>query len=346
MNSLKCAIPTIPGFQVYDAPKAKDIPDSSLQFLQQLDAPTIIKIPGKTAKTRAVITLLHGNEPSGFAAIHRLLKEGFVPETNTVFAIVSVAAALRRPFFHYRFSPDAQDINRCFRPPYDSPVHILAKQLISFLVDASPEAILDVHNTSGSGPAFSVGTRTTTKHTALSSHFTRWFIHTDMQLGALMEVPFGCPVVTIESGGALDEQSTINAYNGIRSYLTASDVFEPKQDLQILQHPKRLELHSNVGIAYADRPVFGANVTMRQDIEQCNFGITQPGDILGWVDHDQLEHFRLAGQQRNESLDHYFTANNNVLTVRRPLKFFMVTTRPDIATNDCLLYFVESNQIA
>ena len=156
-----------------------------------------------------------------------------------------------------------------------------------------------------------------------------------------MEVPFCCPIVTIESGGAMDELATLNAYNGLRSYLTAQDVFAPRQDIELLEQPKRLEIHRHATLAYAERPVFGANVTIRQDIEQRNFGITRPGEVLGWLDHARLEHFRLSGQQPQEFLSDYFCADNNELTVTRPLKFFMVTTRCDIAKSDCLLYFVD-----
>ncbi|OFI35348.1 hypothetical protein BFC17_15035 [Alteromonas lipolytica] len=320
------------------------MPDSSIAFLQQLNGPAVIFVPGKTRRKRAITTLLHGNEPSGFQALHRLLKEGFEPYADTTFIVVSAIAALHEPLFTHRALPGERDINRCFKPPYSDRPGLLAKLVLDYLVDLAPEAILDVHNTSGSGPAFSVASRLSAQHSALASHFTRWFIHTDIQLGSLMEVPFCCPVVTIESGGAQDELATINAYNGLRSFLSVQDIFTPRQDVELLEHPKRLEIHGQASLAYAERPVFGANVTIRQDIEQRNFGITRPGDVLGWVDHCRLEHFRLSGQRKNEYLGDYFCADNSELTVTRPLKFFMVTTRSDIAKSDCLLYFVDINE--
>lgn len=141
----------------------------------------------------------------------------------------------------------------------------------------------------------------------------------------------------------MDELATENAYNGLRSFLSAENVFAQRQDIELLEQPKRLEIHGQASLIYAERPVFGVNVTIRKDIEQRNFGITRPGEILGWLDHGRLEHFRLAGQQQHEYLSDYFSADNNELTVTRPLKFFMVTTRSDIAKSDCLLYFVDIN---
>lgn len=343
MGTARLATPALPGFKILHAPAPQQIPDSSVSFLQMLGGPAIIFMPGRTRRKRAITTLLHGNEPSGFQALHRLLKEGFKPYADTTFIVVSVDAALHEPLYTHRALPDHRDINRCFKPPYTDAPGMLAKQVLDYLVDLAPEAIVDVHNTSGSGPAFSVSTRLGTQYTALASHFTRWFIHTDIELGSLMEVPFCCPIVTIESGGAMDELATLNAYNGLRSYLTAEDVFAPRQDIELLEQPKRLEIHRHATLAYAERPVFGANVTIRQDIEQRNFGITRPGEVLGWLDHARLEHFRLAGQQPQEYLSDYFCADNSELTVTRPLKFFMVTTRSDIAKSDCLLYFVDIN---
>ncbi|MDC8830723.1 hypothetical protein [Alteromonas gilva] len=333
----------LPGFKVLKAPTPADIAESSLAFLHQLGQPSIITVPGQTRAKRAVTTLLHGNEPSGFQAIHRLLRAGFKPYADTTFIIVSVEAALREPVFTHRALPENRDINRCFRPPYNDVPGLLARQILDYLVDLSPHAIVDIHNTSGSGPAFSVATRQSRQHQALASHFTRWFIHTDIELGSIMEVPFCCPIITIEAGGAMDEQSTANAFDGLHSFLSAEDVYQPRQDMDLLCQPKRLEICPGTSLAYAERPVFGANVTMHQDIERHNFGVTRPGDILGWLDHHKLAHFRLTGQQPNEFIDDYFRLQGNALTVARPLKLFMVTTRPDIAESDCLLYFVDTD---
>lgn len=334
--------PTLPGFQLLNAEELV-LPATSFQFLQALNGPTIIRLKGQTRQRRAVITLLHGNEPSGFLALYKLLQEKFEPYADTMFFVVSVPAALETPGFRHRSLPQHKDINRCFKPPYSGEEGQLAKQVIDYLVDLAPKAIIDLHNTSGSGPAFSVSSRSTPMHQALASHFTRWFIHTDIELGSVMEVPFCCPVVTIEAGGAQDDIAHINAYEGLKSFLSEEDVFQQRQHIEILQHPRRLEIHKNASLAFAERPVFGASITIRQDIEQRNFGTTQPGDVLGWVDHEKLEHFRLGGHKAGELVEHYFSANDNQLTVTKPLKFFMVTTRSDIAKSDCLLYFIESD---
>lgn len=312
---------------------------TAFSMLLSLPGPCVIHMPGKHRGCRLVTTLLHGNEPSGLEAVHRLLSENFVPYVDTKIIIASVYAAREEPAFTHRALPNGQDLNRCFRPPYHGVEGKLAKQIIDYIVSVQPEAVVDLHNTSGSGPAFSVSARQCPEHIALASHFSRWFIHTTIQLGSLMEVPLPCPVITVEAGGALDDDAARHAYSGLRSFLQHKDIYQQQQDVERLLEPKRLEIHRNTSLAYADRPVFGANITLRQDIEQHNFGVTPPGTVLGWVDHDKLEHFRIGGG--NTPINRYFDAQSNELVVVRPMRFFMITTRVDIAKSDCLLYFVD-----
>ena len=51
-----------------------------------------------------------------------------------------------------------------------------------------PEAVIDLHNTSGSGPSFGVCTHMDRQHDALVSLFTQRLIVSNLGLGALMEI--------------------------------------------------------------------------------------------------------------------------------------------------------------
>ena len=48
---------------------------------------------------------------------------------------------------------------------------------------------------------------------------------TDLRLGSLMEQDFGCPVVTIEAGGSLDETSEVVAQEGVARFFLQEDLF-------------------------------------------------------------------------------------------------------------------------
>ncbi|MCV6605101.1 MAG: hypothetical protein OIF34_07330, partial [Porticoccaceae bacterium] len=143
-----------PLWKTWDTPAPEDIPGHVEDFLRQLGGPTIIRLPGDNPlPPRVAVTLLHGNEPSGAKAFHRLLREGFKPVADTLFVVVCTGTALTEPVFTHRLLSGYRDMNRCFKPPFEDYQGMLAKALIDTLAEAQPEAIVDLHNTSGDGPA-------------------------------------------------------------------------------------------------------------------------------------------------------------------------------------------------
>src|SRR5678816_135503 len=89
-----------------------DIGETPEEFLRILRRPTWIRVAGRDrTRTRAVTTLLHGNEPSGTRALHRFLKESREPATNVLALVASVGAALEPPVFAHRTRPGRRDLN-------------------------------------------------------------------------------------------------------------------------------------------------------------------------------------------------------------------------------------------
>ena len=67
-----------------DAFKLK-IAETPLGFLHQLKGLTIFDVQGKDiSRTRVITTLIHGNEPSGFIALHHWLMENSLTLTWTL----------------------------------------------------------------------------------------------------------------------------------------------------------------------------------------------------------------------------------------------------------------------
>ena len=173
-------------FQFVKEPLATDIGDNVEAFLRSLEGPTCFFLEGEDdSRTRALVTLLHGNEPSGAMAVFRWLKSCQRPAVNIVVIVASVAAALEFPVFSHRMLPRARDLNRCFRPPFDDAQGALAEEILEILHMHHPEAVIDMHNTSGSGPSFGVCTHMDHQHDALVSLFTQRLIVSNLGLGAL-----------------------------------------------------------------------------------------------------------------------------------------------------------------
>ena len=88
-------------------PKTRDVGTTVEEFLTRLGGPTWIVLSGRDPlRTRAVTTLLHGNEPSGVRAIFQWLRSGTRPRVNLACFIGAVEAALAQPGFAYRHLPE------------------------------------------------------------------------------------------------------------------------------------------------------------------------------------------------------------------------------------------------
>ncbi|GAB3103300.1 hypothetical protein GCM10027217_25520 [Pseudomaricurvus hydrocarbonicus] len=282
-------------------------------------------------------------------AIYRLLQQPLQPVCDMYLAIMNISAALTEPFFRYRQLPGKRDLNRCFKAPYDDAEGQLARSLMQLIQTKKPEALIDLHNTSGNGPAFGVAVHLDSRHDALVSLFTERLIITDLQLGALMELSEeAVPTVTVECGGAQEEEAHKIAFDGLQRYFTTSNLFDLSAapwPIEVLHNPVRLELAADLTFSYAESLQARDDLSLRADIEQFNFGVVTPDTLLGWCTATAATklHIRNASAA-DEALQAWFSTDNGELRPIRPLKLFMITARADIARSDCLLYAVRCRE--
>jgi hypothetical protein len=333
----------------WQVPHRDDIAPRVNEFLQGLPGPVAIHLPGvDSTRTRVLVTLSHGNEPSGVEALHHWLRGDQQPAVNIVVILAGVAAALAEPLFYFRQLPGQRDLNRCFNPPYKDQQGQLAQSILQYIRALEPEAIVDMHNTSGSSTAFAVTIGDSPPQRELVGLFVDRLVVTDLRLGSLMEQDCGCPVVTIEAGGSLDEESEVVAREGLENYFLSDDLFIDAQGraeaqsegVAIFRHPLRLELSPHSRIDYADRSLHDRDITVRADIEQFNFTPIEPDQMLGWLDADGLQHLVIGSDYQPHEVSEFFQVNAGKLYPARHMRLFMATTRPDIAASDCLFYFV------
>jgi predicted deacylase len=240
-------------------PSPRTLGRSPLEWLDRLHKPTVVHVAGRDrSRTRAMATLLHGNEPSGLFALHRWLLEQHTPEVNMLFLLGGVYPAKIPPALSHRQLPYGLDLNRCFRQPFEGEEGAIAQALLAELQKVKPECLLDVHNTSGTGPAFAVTITSDAAHQALTSLFTDRLVMTDLRLGALMEYSEQeVPTVTIECGGSQEEQAHQLAYEGLVQYTSRADVLSLEKaewDVNVLRNPIRVELAPEATIEYRLTP--------------------------------------------------------------------------------------------
>ncbi|PIE39362.1 MAG: succinylglutamate desuccinylase [Gammaproteobacteria bacterium] len=317
-------------------------------FLERLGQPTGIVLSGRdNSRCRALVTLSHGNEPSGFFAVQHYLQSGQVPAVKTVIVLPSVHAALLKPRFSHRMADGARDLNRCFKPPFAGEQGALAKAILEDLQAHKPEAVVDMHNTSGSGPGFGVVTHMDWRHDALVSLFVQRMIVTKLTLGSLMEVSETLfPTVTIETGGRLDDDAHELAYEGLCRYFNDDEVLIPHAadwDLDRLLDPVRLELRPDAVLCYADTAQPHAHITLHPEVERYNFGAVKAGTELGWVTAPVATLFTALDKNGNCALDKILATSGNTLKIASDLRLFMFTNNAAIAKSDCLFYAVHDD---
>ena len=318
---------------------------STEEFLQNLGGATAIFLEGENrSTTRVLCTLLHGNEPSGARAIYEYLQAEHRPCTDTVFIIASVKAATTQPFFSNRMLPGIRDLNRCFKPPFDDEQGQLAKEILDLIHEIKPECVIDMHNTSGSGPAFGVAIKEDNLHVALTSLFTNDLIVTDLRLGALMEISEAdVPTVTIECGGANDHSSQIIAQEGMHRLLSAKTMFnngEESYPVKIYHNPIRLETVGDGEVAYGEDDTGDAVIVLPQQAEKFNYGTLTKDECIGRLGPNGFNQLSAKDHLGEQRLIDYFEERDGGLYPRHPLKVFMVTNNPFIARTDCLFYFI------
>jgi hypothetical protein len=317
------------------------------QFLMSLISPTVIDISGEDpSRWRACITLLHGNEPSGLIAIHRWLTAHDQlpkPTTNVRLIICSVEAANSSPLFSKRSLDGGKDINRCFGQNKQHQYYQRANIIEQAIKEVSPEVIIDIHNSSGCGPAFAVSPVITPEVLSLTSYFCQTVILSGLKLGTLMEQNFNCPLLTIESGGSDDEQAHKVAHEGLThlfQHESAANLSQTRS-VDVIYKPLRLRLLPQVTLSYAKHDEGVNGVCLTENIELLNFGISRKGQMLGWLDDKGLDNLRLENSCGNNVIKEYFTLDDNKLTCFVDLRIFMATKQAKTAIDDCLFYIVK-----
>lgn len=328
-----------------DEPSPADLGADFTSMLARLGGPATLRVAGRDRRRcRMVVTLLHGNEPSGAAAVHAWLRERRAPPAvDAVFVIASVAAALMPPLFTHRILPGARDLNRCFLGPFDDTAGELAAAILAAIAAAQPECVVDIHNNTGRNPPYAIGTAVDRSRLQLAALFANRYIHSELRIGSLMEAVAPPPCITVECGRAGDPEAARVAQRGIGRLLASGDIEAISADsLEILHSMVRVRARDGVRLAVSDARHPDADLTVTHDIDRHNFERLAADTVLGWVMPDAgwpVEAHDATGRDRSRDL--FYVDGDGHLRARQSWIPIMMTTDPVIARQDCLFYIVE-----
>ncbi len=320
-------------------------------FLQSLQGPLWLRVPGHDhSRQRMVVTLLHGNEPSGLRALHAWLRSGHVPSVDTVFYIGSVAAATTDGCFRHRSLPGERDANRCYGSPADDLQGRIAAEFTARFQAGSFEALVDIHNNTGHNPAYGIGYGVDRARLGLASLFGDWYMHSDLIMHTLVEMTEKhCPSISVECGRAGDPAADAAALAGLERFLHLDPLpldLPPPAHIRILEHPRRVTLHQGLRVAFASAPRADADLTLRDDIDRHNFAHLPAGTTLGWVRAEQGLPLSCFGATLQDRAVEMFALDGQALRTREAMIPVMMTTDAHIAQSDCLFYVMQQREVA
>lgn len=330
--------------RIVESVRASEIPESLESFLAGMGGPTLFLLQGHDpSRTRAVCTLTHGDEPSGVRALHAWLRRGESPATNAAIFVVSVEAALEPPVFSHRHLPGHRDLNRCFVAPFDGAEGERARSVLELLERIAPETLVDIHNTSGSTPAYGMGPRASGIHLNLANFFADRYVCTSLRLGTLVEATSPhIPGIVVECGSGRDPAAEAVARRGLADYL-AAEAFpsDAPPYLEVFGNPVRVRVTRGLDLAFSDGAVAGADLTVKAGIDRLNLVPMPAGEILGWVAEKTAWPLEAIGADGVDISRDLFEIRGRTVLTRREVVPVMMTTQVASAVGDCLFYAVD-----
>jgi len=330
---------------LWDAPQPGDIGASVEEMLARLAGPTVIRVPGvDRTRCRIVVTLLHGNEPSGLRAMHAWLRGAPRPRVDAVLIVAAVPAARLSPLFSQRLLPGGADLNRCFLPPFRGAGGALAAAILDVIEGARAEALIDLHNNTGHNPPYAIVTRIDPKRLALTALFAERLVLSDLRLGALMEaVEERLPSITVECGRVGDPRADAVARRGIDRFFALERIVPAGASdplPMILESPLPVRVRTGVRLAVGAGARPDADLTIAENLDRHNFEELAAGTSLGWVGDTAEWPITAVDSTGRDCADELFLMEGGELRARRPWIPIMMTTDPAIAAQDCLFYVV------
>ena len=314
-------------------------------FLRWLGGPALFFLPGEdSSRCRLLSGGLHGNEPSGFFAIHQLLKDPPRPAVDTWLLLGNVPAAIRPPLFSHRFVPGEEDMNRVWDERRGNALREVSGQILDHLRTLPLEVCADLHNNTGYNPIYAVLVNSHPHRQSLARAWTDTLIYYEgLQLGSLLEMldPIA-PGVVIECGQAGDPQADADALAGARRFLAAEEGIHPEPCSdglsQIFRSVARITIPQDVSIEFTHTRS-EADLTISPDIDRVNFMNLPAGSVLAqYSGHGRL----VATNNGNDDVTEDFLEHTHgVIRVRQDVIPVMMTTHAEVAKSDCLFYVAQ-----
>lgn len=307
--------------------------------------PALIRLPGEDASLppRLVVTLLHGNEDSGFRALRALLAEGVTPRSATLCFIGNPRAATQEGWFAHRFLDDQEDFNRVWGLAAPTTrMRRCADAVLDELRGTDLEAAVDLHNNTGQNPFYTVvprpGYETLTLAATCADTALLWGLraHTLME-----ELSPRCPAVAIECSLPARRTSTLFAASALERFLAARTFDDERRPRHLFEMRFRVTVRPEVPFAFGGTLTDDLDLILTPGLDGYNFGMLLAGTELGRIHPGAAVPLEVTGMAGEDATDRFLTAraDGRVVVTEDVTPAMMVTTVVQ-TRRDCLFYIV------
>jgi len=316
--------------------------DVAVENLHQLiPQPALFHLSGRRDDTLFVSVLLHGNEPTGFLAMQRLLQkyhQQTLPRSLSIFFGNTQAARLNQ-----RRLDGQPDFNRVWSGTQlaDSPERQWAAQIVDIMRERKLFASIDVHNNTGLNPHYACINKLDNEFLQLGRLFGRllvYFTHPKgTQSSAFAEL---CPAVTLECGRPAQQHGTEHAFEFLDSCLHLTELPSSaiiKQEFDLYHTVAQVTIAENMSFSFSDE---NADLYLNPDLEQMNFTDVSAGTRLGKINHADMP-VLAKNDDGNDITAQFFNNEAGQLVMTRPAMPSMLTLNERVIRQDCLCYLME-----
>lgn len=291
---------------------------------------------------RAVATLLHGDEVTGFQATMRILRGRRHYPFDLYVIVGNVPAALADDGFVHRFLDDQEDFNRIWGlGDPTTRMRRAADGILAELRAAGLESLVDIHNNSGDNPFYAIVTKQRPDMVNLATLFTTTLVSWTLDAHTLMEaLDEDCAAIAVECGLAGTPESLAFAVDGLRRYLGAGplETEEVRRDFDLLGGLRKVTIRPEVTFRFGGSLADGVDFAIAEDADVHNFVEVPDGHVLGHVHPGAAMPLVARDADGTDVTDEHFTIVDGTVITTRAATPVMMTRTVEAARKDCLFY--------
>ncbi len=311
-----------------------------------LPEPTLIHLPGNKGRPLFISALQHGNEPTGFLAIQKLLRKyqhQELPRPVTIFLGNTLAAK-----YNLRRLDDQPDYNRIWPGTElpSTPESEITREIVDVMKQRDLFASVDIHNNTGLNPHYACINKVDYRFLQLASLFSRLIVYfirpKGVQSAAFAQL---CPAVTLECGRPGQQYGVDHAMEFLDGCLHLAELPDhpvPQQDINIFHTVAQVTIPENIEFTFSNSD---AHLQLNEDLERMNFTELSSGTVLGKINNDSTIPLIARDEEGIDVTHQFFRINANELVINRKTMPSMLTLDERVIRQDCFCYLMERLQL-